>query len=107
MSRHSDALCYALRQIKCDRFKKYVKAIYLYGSCARGDERYNSDVDLFLVLEEDTPVKVVRELKTVVTSKDYTLPCVEIKTGTVGKISGSEQFDINLRKDRILLWEKN
>ena len=28
------------------------KALYLYGSCARGEEKYSSDVDLFLELSE-------------------------------------------------------
>ena len=29
-----------------------IKTIYLYGSCARGEEKYSSDVDLFLELME-------------------------------------------------------
>lgn len=32
--------------------KPYIKTIYLYGSCARGEEKYSSDVDLFLELSE-------------------------------------------------------
>ena len=30
-----------------------MKVLYLYGSCARGEQNYGSDVDLFLELQPD------------------------------------------------------
>ena len=42
----------ALRAIQSSCIKPYIKTIYLYGSCARGEEKYSSDVDLFLELSE-------------------------------------------------------
>ena len=43
---------YALKVIQSSCIKPYIKTIYLYGSCARGEEKYSSDVDLFLELSE-------------------------------------------------------
>ena len=50
--RQRDAAEYALRTIKSSCIRTYIKTIYLYGSCARGEEKYSSDVDLFLELSE-------------------------------------------------------
>ena len=46
--RQRNAAEYALRAIQSSCIKPYIKTIYLYGSCARGEEKYSSDVDLFL-----------------------------------------------------------
>lgn len=46
--RQRDAAEYALRTIQSSCIRPYIKTIYLYGSCARGEEKYSSDVDLFL-----------------------------------------------------------
>ena len=48
--RQRDAAEYALRTIQSSCIRPYIKTIYLYGSCARGEEKYSSDVDLFLEL---------------------------------------------------------
>ena len=50
--RQRDAAEYALRTIQSSCIRPYIKTIYLYGSCARGEEKYSSDVDLFLELSE-------------------------------------------------------
>ena len=50
--RQRNAAEYALRTIQSSCIKPYIKTIYLYGSCARGEEKYSSDVDLFLELSE-------------------------------------------------------
>ena len=50
--RQRNAAEYALRAIQSSCIKPYIKTIYLYGSCARGEEKYSSDVDLFLELSE-------------------------------------------------------
>ena len=39
----------------------YVKALYLYGSCARHEQSYESDVDLFLELQSDFDIKKYRD----------------------------------------------
>ena len=46
--RQRTAAEYALKVIQSSCIKPYIQSIYLYGSCARGEEKYSSDVDLFL-----------------------------------------------------------
>ena len=50
--RQRTAAEYALKVIQSSCIKPYIQSIYLYGSCARGEEKYSSDVDLFLELSE-------------------------------------------------------
>ena len=40
--RQRDAAEYALRTIQSSCIRPYIKTIYLYGSCARGEEKYSS-----------------------------------------------------------------
>lgn len=44
--KHQRALDYALLQIKESPIFPYVKNIIVYGSCARGEEKWDSDLDL-------------------------------------------------------------
>ena len=39
--RQRDAAEYALRTIQSSCIRPYIKTIYLYGSCARGEEKYS------------------------------------------------------------------
>ena len=50
--RHRDAVSYAINQLNDYPLASYIKEIYLYGSCARGEERFDSDVDLCIILKE-------------------------------------------------------
>lgn len=51
--RHNQALYHALGVIKKSAIAPFVKELYLYGSCARKEEEWDSDVDLFMELKED------------------------------------------------------
>lgn len=51
--RHEKALQYAVKQLKMSKLSPYVKSLYLYGSYVRGNYKWDSDIDLFLVLDED------------------------------------------------------
>ena len=101
-NRHAKSLNYALSVLKQDKYKKYLKTIYLYGSCARKQQTYNSDVDLFI--QGDIPHELILKLKTEVTPKDYTLPEVELKFAD--EVLSSRQFKENIEKDGVLLWKK-
>ena len=46
--RQRDAAEYALRTIQSSCIRPYIKTIYLYASSARGEEKYSSQVHLFL-----------------------------------------------------------
>ena len=41
---------YAIAQIKQSKIAPFVQDLYLYGSCARNEQDYDSDVDLLLEL---------------------------------------------------------
>lgn len=51
--RHDKALRLAEQKILCSRLARYVKELYIYGSAARGAEKWNSDIDLLLVLDPE------------------------------------------------------
>ena len=51
--RQEQALHYALNAIKKSPISPFVTDVILFGSCARGEEKYSSDVDLLLVLTTD------------------------------------------------------
>lgn len=48
--RHNAALDYALEQMKKSDISPFIEAVYLFGSCARGQEKWESDVDLLVQL---------------------------------------------------------
>lgn len=106
MSRHSRSLKYAL-SVLGDEFREYVEEIYLYGSFARGEQRYHSDIDLLIKVKEDTTPRIMRLMRTKVIPDDFTLPEVELKFFTGKVFSSSYRFNENLRRDGKLLWKKN
>ena len=78
----------------------------MYGSCARGEQKYDSDIDLFLFLDKDTPAETIRQMRLDVIPENYELPNVEIKYSMTDSFSTSKQFDMQLRKDAKLLWRR-
>lgn len=102
MSRHAKALKYALAVLQ-NKYGDKIQSLYLYGSCARGDQQYDSDVDI-LVVSDTLTKKEIHQMKLDVISDDYTLPEVELKI-TDGQIS-DKWFLENIKKDGVLLWEK-
>ena len=104
MTRHEKALQYALSVLTDERYSAYLDAIYLYGSCARGDQKYTSDVDLLLKLRKTVPSGVLRSMRVEATPDDWELPEVELKFFWGERFDGSEQFDRNIRKEGKLLW---
>lgn len=53
IERTEKVMKYAVDVIKRSKIAPYVKHLYLYGSCARGEQTYESDVDLFMELSEE------------------------------------------------------
>ena len=105
MRRHEKSLQYALQQLKSDDYSIYIRSVYLYGSFSRKEHKYDSDVDLFVCVQENTPTKVIARMRSAVINDDYTLPEVELKISKSGLFSSSRQFDENLQKEALLLWE--
>ncbi len=59
--RHEQSLMYMINKINESIFVGSVKAIILYGSCARGNAKYTSDVDI--LVEVDESVKQINGYK--------------------------------------------
>ena len=51
-ARSNKAIQFALAEIKKSDIGSYVQHVYLYGSCARNEQSYGSDVDLLVELNE-------------------------------------------------------
>lgn len=103
-NRHEASLQYAL-SVLTEKYKEYVKSIYLYGSYARKDYNYNSDVDLFVCVTDNISARIIAHMRSDVIPDDYTLPEVELMISTSGLKNPSNQFTTNLRRDAQLLWK--
>lgn len=52
MERHIQSINGALEVLCSEAYRPYIDAVYLYGSCARGNQRFDSDVDLLIQCNE-------------------------------------------------------
>lgn len=105
-SRHAIALEQALRKIVGSEYAGRIHSIYLFGSCARLQQKYSSDVDLFVCVN-DMDGRSQRRLRTLVEPDDIGLPEVELKFGSITDLETSDDiFYRNIRRDGKLLWER-
>lgn len=51
--RVEETLKYAITQVDNSPLPSYAERMILYGSCARGEHQYNSDVDLLLEIRKE------------------------------------------------------
>lgn len=85
---HEEALNYTINELK-NNFINYIDEVWLYGSYARKKFRYNSDVDLFIVLNKNfinnnsniNIDKLKRKIKNETISENYKLPDIDIHFG--------------------------
>lgn len=104
--RHKKALEYASNQILKWNYAKEIQSIYLFGSCSRGEQGYDSDVDIYIICSPNIPKSALRQLKIMVLPEDPTLPDVEVKFGFKSLDEEDDLFHKNIKKDGILLWQK-
>ena len=103
---------YALNVIKNSPVAPFVKALYLYGSCARGEQNYGSDVDLFLELSPDFDTKRYKDdvilLKGKVSPVDINMAEVDLKV-VVGDHWKKNQmlYYQNILKEGVDIWQKD
>lgn len=107
--RHQAALEYALKQIKNSPLRPYVQATFLYGSCSRGEEKYGSDVDLLLVLNENFDRKLLRKemrmLQANVSTDNLEDPEVDMKIVIGNQWEKSRMlYYQNIRKEGKKVW---
>ena len=109
--RHKNAMTYALKKIQQSPIALYVKNVILYGSCARGEASWGSDVDLCVLLNEDVRklpnyAQIIHLLKGTISEDDAHSAETDIKfvIGDEWQNSGMLYFK-NLRKDGIPVWQ--
>lgn len=109
--RHKNAMTYALKKIQQSPIALYVKNVILYGSCARGEASWGSDVDLCVLLNEDVRklpnyAQIIHLLKGTISEEDAYSAETDIKfvIGDEWQNSGMLYFK-NLRKDGIPVWQ--
>ena len=103
--RHKKALDQAVQKL-CTDFSEYVTAIYSYGSYARGEQKFWSDVDLLVKIPENTPPQIMRKMRAEVITEQYDLPEVDLKFSSGEEFSISYRFNENIKKEGKLIWKK-
>ena len=110
--RHDKDLHLAEQKILCSRLARYVKELYIYGSAARGAEKWNSDIDLLLVLDPEKKGnrEIKREiiyLKGSITEEDIDAPEIDLKVvfGDDWKKS-SQTYYRNILQEGKQIWQK-
>lgn len=108
--RHLATIEQSLAKIRKSPLSKYVKDVVLYGSTARGQSKYSSDVDMLLVL--DNCVKNYRKyndwityLKGNISSDDYRLPEADLHVVFDEKwMEKSNAYFSNVKKEGFSIW---
>lgn len=53
--KHSKTIDHIVRTLKNSDISPYIVDVLLYGSCARHQEKYGSDVDVLIIISDDAP----------------------------------------------------
>lgn len=107
----SKSVEYAVNVIRKSPVAPFVKALYLYGSCARGEQTYGSDVDLFLELQSDFDTQKYKDdvilLKGRVSPNDINMAEVDLKVvvGDEWKTNKMLYYQ-NILKEGVDIWQK-
>lgn len=83
-NRSRRAINSAIDEIKKSPIFSYVRHVYLYGSCARAEQRFESDVDLLIELDTSFDAvsqksDLILDLKRRLSGADDSLPDIEAK----------------------------
>ena len=108
--RSLETIKYAYSLIKNSEIAPYVNKLFVYGSCVKKEQRYDSDVDLFLELKDLSVIKQYRDLliqlRTLVNPIDLDLPSVDLKIviGDSWQHSDNIYFK-NIRREGVNIWK--
>ena len=103
------AIEYAVREIRASAVAPYVSKLYLYGSCAREEQTYRSDVDLMLELKPTFDISALRDeiilLKSRVNPPQSDMPEIDLKVvvGDEWKDEDTLYFE-NIKKEGRDIW---
>lgn len=104
--RHLDAINKCVKIIKNSNIS--FKDIILFGSCAKSQSRFNSDIDLMILVNEMPFTNNILELKNVLYEKIEIEDGikVDLKVTTIKNFNSGENYFYNvIKKDGIILWE--
>lgn len=81
--------------------------IILYGSCARSEAKFASDIDL-LVITDNVDENIVRKFRLVKNSiYEKGLPDVDLHILSIESFLEKNTYNDNVRKDGIAVWKRN
>lgn len=105
-ARFEKTIEYALSVLLSQPYREYIEAVYLFGSCARGTQRYSSDIDLLVQHTEKMDSAHARMLRIAV-MPEMMLPEVDVKfvNGDAWK-KRRDPFSRNLVREGELLWKR-
>lgn len=108
-ARVEKTLGYALCRLAGSALSPYINKVYLYGSCAREEQTYKSDVDLLVEFSEDIdPVKhgpAIIRLKGTISPSSLEFPEVDMHVVIGdGWRNSKELYYQNVRKEGIEIW---
>lgn len=105
--RHQEAITYALKILNDTPYERYIDKIYIFGSCARKQQKYTSDVDLLVECNENMTPELARKMRVAVMPEDLDMPEIDLKFVINGHWKKQKnQFARNLAKEGVLLWER-
>lgn len=101
--RHLEAVRQCISIILEEDF--HTEKIILFGSCARSQSRYESDIDLLLLVKELPSSREIRRLKMKL-GEQIALE-VDLKVSTAEAFANSTDFFIhNIKRDGVTLWKR-
>lgn len=107
MGRHLQVMENAVKILSGEPYMHYIDAIYLYGSCATGKQKFDSDVDLLVQYNQEFNPGIGRKMRIAVMPADISQPDVELKFVEQNRWKQRQDpFSRNLRKESILIWKK-
>lgn len=111
MAKSRISMQYAMKKIFESKIFDYIDAVYLYGSCARYEQRYDSDVDIAIELSENINIDSYKDEIFMLLSKispvNSDIPDVDTKIliGSNWRCSPMLYYK-NLSRDAIVLYKK-
>jgi predicted nucleotidyltransferase/DNA-binding XRE family transcriptional regulator len=108
--RHLTALKYAKEKISKSSLSKYVKDVILYGSTARGQAEFSSDVDLLMILDDKIKHSkrynnVIVYLKGNISTDDYSLPEADLHVVFYETWNNNDNvYFSNIREEGFSIW---
>ena len=103
------AIIHAINEAKKTTLWNVVDSVFLFGSCARGNSRYNSDVDLLFLIDNDISNyhnQIISFLGRITANRDGMSEIDAVVDEKHKFYSSNRTFEKNIKKDMILLYKK-